>query len=178
MDIPLIESNSHKIRRKPSVKGKEVRRFDVVASMQAERIDEEQNLKAAPLFQDLVAPVDTSKTEVPPPPSESDPITDLCEALNKEFTDASLGYLDYRDYTYDFLGNPLSDAEGSTTTTLNELLEANARQPYEFPAEKRAIVATILASSLLQLQKTHWIGETWSRRDIFFTTVRILPASS
>jgi hypothetical protein len=163
---------SHKLRRKKSVKEKEVRRFDVVASMQTERIDEEQSLKAAILFEDSVSGVeDGSKTEAPPPPSESNPITDLCEALQKESVDASLGYLEYRDYTYDLLTHPVSHPEGSTMTTLNDLLEANARQLYEFPAEKRAIVATVIASSLLQLQRTHWISETWSKNDIFFTTV-------
>ena len=142
--------------------------------MQTQRIDEEQTLKYAIIFEDSVSIAeDAPKLGAVQPPSKSDLISDLCDALKKESTETSLGYLKHGDYSYDFRTQSLSHPQKSTTTTLGELLEANALYPYEFPAEKRAIVATILASSLLQLQKTHWISDTWSKRDVFFTTVGI-----
>ena len=52
--------------------------------------------------------------------------------------------------------------------TLDEILKEDAMKLHKFPPEKRANVATILASSLLQLQRTHWLKDNWTRKYIFF----------
>lgn len=173
----LTGNISNKFRRTKSNKIEQVRRFGVVQSMQTKSLDGEQNLKTAIVFEDTHSvPEDTSDLGATEAPPRDVPIINLCDVL-KESDGTSLGYLKCGNYIYDLLAQSLSYSETSTTT-LSELLEANAIHPYNFPAEKRALLAVILASSFLQLQKTHWISDTWSKRDIFFTLVSIISYSS
>lgn len=147
--------------------------------MQSERVDDEQALKNVTIvFEDSVSSINSlakspeiqDSQPLPTPP----PISDLCNALKQNNSVQSLGYPQQDLYIYDFISTPLSNLENRTTTTLRDVLAAS---PDEFPPEKRAIVATIIAYALLQLQKTHWISGTWSKREIFFTKVRIASES-
>jgi hypothetical protein len=99
--------------------------------------------------------------------TESNPL-DLCTIIQHSKVDT---YLDYpmgigKQYLRFHLGPKIArQKEGSIS--LQGLLEGD---PHHFPPAKRALVATILASSLLQLQRTHWIKDNWSKRDVFFRT--------
>jgi hypothetical protein len=48
---------------------------------------------------------------------------------------------------------------------LKELLEGDTLL---FPAKRRHNVAAILASSLLQLQRTPWLADSWNKNDVLF----------
>lgn len=167
---------SKKLRRKKPDRVKEVRHFEVIESLQSERIDEEKPLKHATIvLEDSVSSMNSlakksSEFQNSQPSSKATLISNLCASLKQGSSVDSLGYLKQDSYIYDFISTPLSNTENQSTTTLMEVLEASANG---FSPEKRAIVATIIASALLQLQKTHWMSDTWSKRDIFFTKVSI-----
>lgn len=144
--------------------------------MQSERVDEEQTLKNATIvFEDSVSSINSLSKKIPEiqdsrPLPKPALISDLCGTLKQGNSVDSLGYLKQDLYIYDLISTPLSNPENQTTTTLRDVLEASSD---EFSPEKRAMVATIIASALLQLRKTHWMSDTWSKRDIFFTKVSI-----
>jgi hypothetical protein len=95
-------------------------------------------------------------------------ILDLCTTIQHSKANTYLDHpMDIRkEYLRFSLGTKMiRQKEGSIS--LQELLEGN---PHHFPPAKRVMVATILASSLLQLQRTQWIKDDWSKRDIFFRT--------
>lgn len=93
-------------------------------------------------------------------------ILDLCTTIYSSTTNAHLDYLMgiKKQYFRFFLG-PKSIREKESSISLQELLEGDSSR---FPPAKRVLVATILASSLLQLQRTQWIKDCWSKRDVFF----------
>ena len=94
-------------------------------------------------------------------------IQNLCQVI-KNLTGLDMGYLiDQSNNRHHFSAKkrvcsvPVCD----NTVTLKELLGGDPRR---FPPLKRAIVATILASSLPQLQGTHWLKDNWTKNDIIF----------
>ncbi|EPE34411.1 hypothetical protein GLAREA_10105 [Glarea lozoyensis ATCC 20868] len=107
----------------------------------------------------------------PPIPIIVEPLTDLCETISCRTISPNtiLGCMvDESMNSYEFqLHSRVSPAEENRT--LAQILEANAVQPYQFPPEKRAVVAAILASTILQLQKTSWLSVRLDKNDIFFT---------
>jgi hypothetical protein len=110
-----------------------------------------------------------SVPQIPPVPSLSglSLIADLCHAIQQPVS-VSLGYLidqGNKHYQVFATDRSISNPERQTAMSLKELLDGD---PLRFPPRKRAFVATILASSLLQLQRTHWLKDNWSKRDIFF----------
>jgi hypothetical protein len=95
-------------------------------------------------------------------------ISDLCSTIRQSTVNAYLDYiLDLRKKHFRFFLGPKAVREKESTISLQELLEGDH---HRFPPMKRVLVATILASSLLQLQRTQWIKDDWSKRDIFFRT--------
>jgi len=96
------------------------------------------------------------------------PILDLCTSIHNSPSNAYLDYLlDIRKRYFRFFLGPKSVREKESSISLEELLEGDPRR---FPLAKRVLVATILASSLLQLQRTQWMKDGWSKRDVFFRT--------
>ncbi|PMD32612.1 hypothetical protein L207DRAFT_639906 [Hyaloscypha variabilis F] len=98
-------------------------------------------------------------------------IQDLCQSLKQRTTAKQpLGWLlDQRQSCHNF-----TTARASRTfrglpdgkfKSLKELLEGDR---LEFPDEDRHMVAAILASSLLQLQRTPWLADFWNKKDILF----------
>jgi hypothetical protein len=117
----------------------------------------------------------TSATDHSPPIAIiNEPISDLCQAISDHVPVAGtfLGYLpDEKKNSYEFHIHSSVPTDGETRT-LSQILEANALKPYLFPSEKRAVVAAVLASSILQLQETYWLSRL-DKKDIFFVLVRV-----
>lgn len=101
-----------------------------------------------------------------------EPLTNICQAINnKESHDTNLGYIEDENkskYSFNFYSSLPPDEENKT---LGQILESNAAQPYQFPPEKRVMVAAVLASSILQLQQTYWLSSRLDKHDIYFTMV-------
>ena len=100
-------------------------------------------------------------------------IFDLCQAIRLKPAGTPFGHLIDRGYIYhEFITKErsISNKSHAQAITLNDILEKNILNPYYFPPEKRAVVATVLASSLLQLQRTYWLNDNWNNKDIFFMT--------
>ena len=109
----------------------------------------------------------TARVDPPMQPEDSNPIPDLCHIIHQP-VGSKLGYLvDQKNKRYHlFPKKRACSVPGPLNTiTLKDLLEGDS---HRFPPSKRAVVAAILASSLLQLQRTHWLKDNWSKRDIFF----------
>jgi hypothetical protein len=122
----------------------------------------------------VIEEISVSIDDPPPVAIICEPLTDLCGSITRHTTspDTILGKMvDESKNSYEFkLHSSVSPEEENRT--LAQVLEANAVQPYQFPPEKRAVVAAILASTILQLQKTSWLSARLDKNDIFFTVVR------
>lgn len=98
-------------------------------------------------------------------------IQDLCQALKQRTTAKQpLGWLlDQRQSCHNFTTTRASRTfrglPDGKFKSLKELLEGDR---LEFPDEDRHMVAAILASSLLQLQRTPWLADFWNKKDILF----------
>ena len=110
-------------------------------------------------------------------------IADLCEAVRKAHCGAwngPLGYLrDTQDRRHAFYPSidPTRFSQNAETVTLASLLakptSRNSLNPTNLVSMslsrlERYSIAVTLASSLLQLYSSPWIGETWSKNDIYF----------
>lgn len=110
-------------------------------------------------------------------------IADLCEAVRKAHhgtCKGPLGYLrDSQDRRHAFYPSiqPTRFSENAETVTLASLLSkttsSNGRDlrgmvSMTLSRLERYSIAVTLASSLLQLYSSPWIGETWSKNDIYF----------
>lgn len=127
---------------------------------------------------------------VQPPPGSKGPnvpdlieIADLCEAVRKAHRgtcDGPLGYLrDTQDRRHAFYPSiqPARFSENAETVTLASLLSKSPSSnntdlkgavSMTLSRLERYSIAVTLASSLLQLYSSPWIGETWSKYDIYF----------
>ena len=127
---------------------------------------------------------------VQPPPEAKGPalpylieIADLCEAVKKahlEICKGPLGYLrDEQDRRHAFYPprHPTKFSENAEMVTLASLLSKSMRSNVSnhtgivsgaLSRIERYSIAVTLASSLLQLYSSPWIGETWSKNDIYF----------
>ncbi|KAH6717894.1 hypothetical protein BKA61DRAFT_293944 [Leptodontidium sp. MPI-SDFR-AT-0119] len=159
---------------------KTIKQFTVLENMQYQnRLDEELSIKSTKSAKFDISTVSIKSRcpeELPtkePATPQSNLIEDLCDAIQDSLPGKSLGYLvDEEKNRHEFISNdlPRSTAQNGAVITLDEVLKEDAMKLHRFPPEKRANVATILASSLLQLQRTHWLKDTWTKRDIFFIT--------
>jgi len=140
-------------------------------------LDEEQTLKSvkSPKFAVSSVSIDNRTSEVSPMEEQKAPqsklIENLCHAIRDPLPRESLGYLaDQHKSRLEFIpiNSPVSASQQEAVVTLDEILKEDAMKLHKFPPEKRANVATILASSLLQLQRTHWLKDNWTRKYIFF----------
>jgi hypothetical protein len=157
---------------------KTVRHFTVSESMQTkDRIDEDSTVTTISLTTTVsvksIEPSSQSNLAKPHNPDTSTAlVSDLCSAIQQQLKDPSFGCLVDQKLCarWEFLRIEQSKVEPGTKVaiTLDEVLQGETMKPYQFPAEKRAIVASILASSVLQLQKTHWLKDNWSRKDVHF----------
>lgn len=110
-------------------------------------------------------------------------IADLCEAVRKahrETCKGPLGYLrDTHDRRHAFYPSiqPTRFSENAETVTLASLLskstssngtDSKGTVSMTLSRLERYSIAVTLASSLLQLYSSPWIGETWSKNDIYF----------
>ncbi|PVH77822.1 hypothetical protein DL98DRAFT_656537 [Cadophora sp. DSE1049] len=143
------------------------------------RLDEEVSITSAksPKFAVSTVSIDSRCSEVPPAKDkttlQSDMIEDICHVIKDPLPRESLGYLvDERKNRHELIPTSPLDMklQQEAVITLDEVLKEDAMKLHRFPPEKRANVATILASSLLQLQRTHWLKDNWTRKDIFFVT--------
>lgn len=186
-EIKLMEAKGENSLALTSTNGK--------ASMAAMLTDVTKTFEAS--SPDYLHPFKKSVKEVSnpqitvPPPSEvkgtSLPnlieIADLCEAVKKahlETCKGPLGYLrDEQDRRHAFYPSrqPTRFSENAETVTLASLLTKSTRGNFSshpgtdsmtFSRKERYSVAVTLASSLLQLYSSPWIGETWSKNDIYF----------
>ncbi|KAE9380018.1 hypothetical protein N431DRAFT_521917 [Stipitochalara longipes BDJ] len=107
-------------------------------------------------------PAGCPQADTPVPAKNPTLISDLCQAMRQTtVAQQSLGWLpdprsSYHNFSttkasMDFLGYPECG-----TTSLKELLEGDISL---FPPKIRYAVAAILASSLLQLQRTPWLAD-------------------
>jgi hypothetical protein len=117
----------------------------------------------------------TSSVVSEPPPVHiiSKPLIDLCQTISSHDpgADTFLGCMpDEQKNLFDFYVQPDVTFDGGTRT-LGQILEDNSVHLYLFPPERRTVVAAVLASSILQLQKTYWLSSRLDKNDIFFTTV-------
>lgn len=141
-------------------------------------------------FKKSVEEVPSPHITVQPPPEANDPtlpdlieIADLCEAVKKahlETCKGPLGYLsDEKDRRHAFYPSrqPTRFSENAETVTLANLLSKSTRGnvsdhtrtvSMKISRKERYSIALTLASSLLQLYSSPWIGETWSKNDIYF----------
>ncbi|KAF2121309.1 hypothetical protein BDV96DRAFT_627668 [Lophiotrema nucula] len=106
------------------------------------------------------------------PVPDIQPIQDLCTAistLQKPQRDVCLSLLanEYAKQKYGIhiypLKDPPSNPELWTVLTLRKVL-----QDTKFTRQDRLRLAVTLASSVLQLHETPWLGENWSKDNIFF----------
>lgn len=110
-------------------------------------------------------------------------IADLCEAVRESHRGTSkgpLGYLrDTQDRRHTFYPSiqPTRFSENAETVTLASLLSKSRSSNGTNPTEavsmtlsrlERYSIAVTLASSLLQLYSSPWIGEAWSKYEIYF----------
>jgi hypothetical protein len=112
-----------------------------------------------------------SKCSSEPKASPGSLIPDLCTTLREPRTGTSLGYFVGKNQNrLELLAvdRNTSDINDGEKITLEQILKRELVKPYQFSTEKRANLATILASSLLQLQDTNWLKDKWTRKDIFF----------
>ena len=103
-------------------------------------------------------------------------ILDLCTAM-EEKEPKCLGFLldkRKRRYVFHSVHQPQKAIIPHETISLESLL---SRKPWDKSAaterltlsrHERVFVAVALASSLLQIHTTPWLGETWSKRDVYF----------
>lgn len=142
------------------------------------RLDEKVSVKSAnsAKFDVSTVSIDCRVAESIPAEETAAPqsilIQDLCHAIQDPLPAQSLGYLvDECKNRHEFVPiNPPPNPQEETVVTLDQILKEDFMKIHRFPPEKRANVATILASSLLQLQRTHWLKDNWTKRDIFFVT--------
>lgn len=125
------------------------------------------------------------------PPQETKPsalpdlieIADLCEAVRKAHCGTRkgpLGYLrdtqDRRHAFYPSLQPPIFSENAETVNLANLLSKSASGNCSNYTGTvsmtlsrlERYSIAVTLASSLLQLYSSPWIGETWSKNDIYF----------
>ncbi|KAG8528974.1 uncharacterized protein KY384_006663 [Bacidia gigantensis] len=106
-------------------------------------------------------------------------IADLCAAVQKACSGQGhlpLGYLkdldNRRHAFYPSTPPPVFDKEVETISLASLLLKSDpgleAAHTYKLSRFERYTVAVVLASSLLQLYSSPWVGETWSKEDIHF----------
>jgi hypothetical protein len=158
-----------------------IKHFTVSKSMQQQaRIDEEPVSKYSTLPSpgSSVKPIETPTVKASNPKYSSETkassgslIPDLCTALRDPLSGTSLGYLVSKNQNHLELlavDGHIKYMNSGEEVTLEQVLKGEIVKPYQFSAEKRAYLATILASSLLQLQHTHWLKNNWTRKDILF----------
>lgn len=110
------------------------------------------------------------------PPIQSTPIPleieDLCEIFTQNASvDSCIGYLaasDKRRHEFSHLHGSSQDLQEPhfDLISLDSLLESSRRQ--RLTRKERLRLASITASSLLQLQTTPWIDGTLTKKDIYF----------
>jgi hypothetical protein len=101
-------------------------------------------------------------------PEPTTPIEDLCSTIFSCPSNAScLGYLmDSQNQRHELQFVPESYLEDEKSASLEELLNSN--EAFKFSRQQRYKVASILASSLLQLQTTPWLPSQLDKKNIFF----------
>lgn len=101
-------------------------------------------------------------------PEPTTPIKDLCSTIFSCPSNAScLGYLmDSQNQRHELQFVPESYLDDEKSTSLEELLNSN--EACKFSRQQRYKVASILASSLLQLQTTPWLQSQLDKKNIFF----------
>ncbi|KAH7370572.1 hypothetical protein BKA65DRAFT_471771 [Rhexocercosporidium sp. MPI-PUGE-AT-0058] len=174
------KTNGNLLRTTSAPAVKTIKHFTVLEGMQYQgRLDEEQSIKSAKSakFDVSTVSIESRCPEVLPMKDPIIPenvlIENLCHAIQDPLPGKSLGCLiDEKENRHEFISNdfPRTTSQNEDIITLEEVLKEDAMKIHRFPPEKRAHVATILASSLLQLQRTHWLKDNWTKRDIFFVT--------
>jgi hypothetical protein len=101
-------------------------------------------------------------------PEPLSPINDLCSTIcSCPSDDSCLGYLiDSQNQRHELQSVPESYLDDEKSTSLEELLNSN--EAFKFSRQQRYKVASILASSLLQLQTTPWLPSQLDKKNIFF----------
>jgi len=115
-------------------------------------------------------PLQTVPSPVTPTPISPEPvqileIKDFCSIIQSQnFNTQCLGFLSDGERMHDVL--PCPSDEGETYISLSDIL--SKQDSARLSAQKRFKLASVLASSLLQLQTTPWLIDNFEKRNIFF----------
>lgn len=114
---------------------------------------------------------DLETETLPPVDIPSRLIPDLCQVMRQRtIAQQSLGWLldqrrGYHNFSTAKASRNFRGLPEHKTISLKELLEGD---PLRFPNRSRHRVAATLASSLLQLQRTPWLADSWNKNDVLF----------
>ena len=125
-------------------------------------------------------PAETTQLRTDSGPSSTtfSPISDICKKLSKlEGNQRSTGFLvdestgQYR-HNIHFLNKTMGLA--TDTTSLESLLKLSRQRltSHKMHRRERLHIALVLASSVLQLDGTSWLGKHWGSADIYFLPSR------